>query len=185
VALDEYVQSWQGVGFRHIPRGNAFDVLDFRFAGVGSENRWNVSGEPTLYLAGDLATAVAEFARHFQAPLPTPPGVHTAARQLYRLELTLDVLDLRLAEVLAALSLDGAPQRSLDRAVPRATARFVRTTTRAQAVFAPSMAFLDRPERWILIVFLERLPDDPRRFIHSAMPDSVFNLTAQDRSPPS
>ncbi len=180
MALDDHVHRWRGVAYRHIPFGSAFDVLDFRFAGRGGENRWNVPGEPTLYLASDVATAVAEFARHFHAVGPAELGPQTVARQVYRLELALDALDLRDHEVLASLSLAGAPHRFLDRAVARATARFIRTTSRAQAIFLPSMAFLDRPEHWILAHFLERLPDDPQRFIAAVTADSVFRLTRDE-----
>lgn len=90
------------------------------------------------------------------------------------------MLGLRDALVLAALSPAASPHRFADRAVPRATARFIRTTTRARAIRAPSPAFLDPPERWILAAFLERLPDDPPQLIHAVTAESVMQLTPSD-----
>ncbi|HLZ71774.1 MAG TPA: RES domain-containing protein [Dehalococcoidia bacterium] len=184
MALDDQLHRWHGAAYRHIPHGSGFDVLDFRFAGRSADNRWNAAGEPTLSLAGDLATAIAEFARHFQVLQSPQLGPFAVERQVYRLELRLELLDLREPAVLEALSLAGAPQRFLDRAVARATARFVRRTTAAQAIIVPSMVFLDQPDRWILVVFLECLPADPRRFISSAVADTAFRLTAADLEPP-
>jgi RES domain-containing protein len=76
---------WTGLAYRHIPAGSPYSVLDFRFAGSSSDNRWNVAGEPTLYLAGDYGVVLAEYARHFdhERALREPQLLH--ARQLYRL----------------------------------------------------------------------------------------------------
>jgi len=60
VPLDDLVAPWSGDALRHIPAGSPFDVLDFRFAGLGAENRWNDPGQPTLYLAGDAGVAEIE-----------------------------------------------------------------------------------------------------------------------------
>ena len=90
----------------------------------------------------------------------------TVTRTVYRLELVVDrLLDLRDPRLWQALSLSNAPFYFTDRAVARATARFLRYTTQAQGLLVPSVAFLDQPDRWVLALFLEKLPADPRAFI--------------------
>ncbi len=164
--LEPYLRPWTGAAFRHIPAGAQFDVLDFRYAGRGGENRWNEAGEPTLYLAGDIGVAIAEFGRHFEVNRTPALASTTIERMVYRLDLTVDaVLDLRRSEVCAALSLANAPACFLDIASARATARFVRTTTVAQGIVVPSAAFIDQLDRWCLVLFLEKLPADPSAFI--------------------
>lgn len=48
--LQSFIQPWLGYAVRHIPNGS-YDVYDFSRAGLAVDNRWNVQGEPTLYLA--------------------------------------------------------------------------------------------------------------------------------------
>lgn len=160
--LDKLLRPWSGLALRHIPATSTTDVLDTRFAGLSRENRWNDAGSPTFYLAGDEGVLIAEWARHFtvnRAPALQP---HTIERAVYRLELDLHrVLDLRDPRVLDALSLTDAPACFLERDIARATARFVRTTTGAEALLVPSVAFLDQPDRWCLVLFLEKLPPLP------------------------
>lgn len=55
----------------------------------------------------------------------------------------------------------------------RATANFVRRTSTAEGLIVPSMAFLDDPVRWNLVLFLERLPNDLTTFITVAF-DGTF-----------
>ncbi len=171
MALAGHLKSWSGAAFRHIPAGSPYDVLDFRFAGRGAENRWNAPGDPTLYLAGDEGVLIAEWGRHFAANRTPQLRQMTVERSVFRLELSLDfVLDVRSEEVGNALSLDNAPSCFADVQVARATANFVRRTTEAQAMLAPSMGFLDDLERWCLVAFLEQLPPDPGSFISSVTP---------------
>lgn len=171
MALSDHLQPWSGLAWRHIPADSPYDVLDFRFAGRSAENRWNEQGAPTLYLAGDEGVLVAEWGRHFQTDRSARLQQTTVERSTYSLEVTIDhVLDLRSAKICHALSLDNAPHCFADFGIARATANFVRSTTIAQAVFAPSMGFLDDPERWCLVAFLEKLPPDPRSFITSVTP---------------
>jgi RES domain-containing protein len=167
--LEQHVLAWSGTAFRHLPRDAAYDVLDFRWAGHGANNRWNQRGEPTLYLAGNIGVAVAEWARHMvDRPAALAPA--TIERMVYRLDLTLDaVIDLRLPAVCAALSLATAPICFLDIPTARATAHFLRATTPAQGMLVPPVAFLDDLTRWCLVLFLEKL--DPRSFIVSVAPE--------------
>jgi RES domain-containing protein len=156
-----HLRPWRGVGLRHIPAGSPFRILDTRFAGRVGDNRWNAAGEPTLYLASDRAVALAEFARHLRERQDAALGPFVIERAVYQLELELGaVLDLRAAAVRSALGLRGGVRRFLDAEVARATATYVRRTTPAEALLVPSMAFLDDPRRWNLVLFLDTLPQD-------------------------
>jgi RES domain-containing protein len=169
--LSDLIKPWSGVALRHVPAGAPFDVLDFRFAGRGAENRWNEPGRSTLYLAGDEGVLIAEWGRHFV--LDRAPELRRRAieRAVYRLDLAIEHgIDLRDRAVLDALSLADAPVCFMDVNVARATAHFVRDTTEAQAILVPSMGFLDDLDRWCFVVFLDKLPDDPRRFISAVTP---------------
>ena len=165
------LRPWSGAAWRHIPAGSPLDVLDFRYAGRGTDNRWNEPGSPTLYLAGDEGVLLAEWGRHFETNRTPQLRQMAVARRTFSLELSIGaVLDLRQEDVCHALSIDNAPYCFTDIPFARATANFVRRTTDAQAVLAPSMGFLDDLERWCLVAFLEKLPSDPRRFISSVTP---------------
>lgn len=171
MTLSGHLKRWSGAALRHIPAGSPLDVLDFRYAGRGADNRWNEPGSPTLYLAGDEGVLIAEWGRHFETNRTIQLQQMTVERITFSLELSIDhVLDLRSEEVCSSLSLDKAPYCFADSNVARATANFVRSTTEAQALLVPSMGFLDDLERWCLVAFLEKLPPDSRSFISSVTP---------------
>lgn len=166
--LDAHLQAWLGDVYRHLSAHARYDVLDFRYAGRGADNRWNEPGEPTLYLAGDIGVAIAEWARHIEVSRTPELGLAAIERTVYRLSLQIDrVLDLRDSQVWAELSIDNAPHCFLHIPTARATARFIRATTSAQAMFVPSAPFIDRLDRWCLVVFLDKLPAKPADFISS------------------
>lgn len=171
MTLSGHLKRWSGAALRHIPAGSPLDVLDFRYAGRGTDNRWNEPGSPTLYLAGDEGVLIAEWGRHFETNRTARLQQMTVERSTFSLELSIDyVLDIRSEEVCRSLSLDNAPYSFADVHVARATAHFVRSTTEAQALLAPSMGFLDDLARWCLVAFLEKLPPDPRSFTSSVTP---------------
>lgn len=119
---------------------------------------------------------MAEFGRHMTEARDASGGRLVQARSVYRLDVRLEaLLDLRDAKVRGALGLHGGARRFLDIAVARATANFVRYTTPAQALLVPSVAFLDDPKRWNLVLFLEKLPSDLTSFI-TATRDSIFRI---------
>ena len=164
------------MGYRHIPAGTPYGVLVTRFAARSATNRWNDRGDPTLYVAGDRGVALAEYARHLRESFSPALGPALAERALYRLEVHVGaVLDLRDAGVRKALGLRGDLVRFLDVAYARATANFVRRTTAAEALLVPSVAFLDDPARWNLVLFLEKLPHDLSRYI-TATYDGAFRV---------
>lgn len=171
------------MAYRHLPTGSSYSLLDFRFAGMGPDNRWNEPGERTLYLAGDRGILLAEWGRHFDVDRTAALQPELAERTVYRLMLRIEhVLDLRAPETWQALSLDEAPTCFLDRAVARATARYLRRTTTAQALLVPSVAMLDQAHRWNLVVFLDKLPEDPARFITAWHVEGSLQWGAGDSS---
>lgn len=175
--LDAFARPWSGHAFRHIPAGSPHGVLDFRFAGKAADNRWNQPGEPTLYLASDRAVALAEFARHFREERSLQLGQGAVERAVFRLSITVDALiDLSDSKVQHALPLKNAPRCFLDKQLARATANFLRHTTAAQALRVPSMAFLDARDRWILVLFLEKLPAEQQRFITAVEASGTFRV---------
>lgn len=179
MALDAFIAPWSGAACRHIPAGSPYGVLDFRFAGRAPTNRWNVVGEPTLYLASDAAVALGELARHLDTSHRPGARRGPVARQVYTMQVEIDAaLDLCDARVWDELSLTEAPYCFLDSAIARAAAQFIRRTTPAQGILVPSMAFLDQPYRWVLVLFLEKLPPDPGRFLHSVEPAGVLHVGA-------
>jgi len=168
--LNAHLSGWSGDAYRHIPEISPFDPLDFRFSGLGADNRWNAPGHPTLYLAGDEGVLIAEWGRHFSVNRTPALQQETVERSVYRLHISLDaVLDLRDDAVCRDLSLEDAPLCFLDRELARAVATFIRVSTSAQAMLAPSVSFLDQPHRWCLVIFLDKLPD-LRTFISSVTP---------------
>ncbi len=177
-SLDRFVGPWNGVGIHHIPAGSPFGVLDFRFAGLAETNRWNVRGEPTLYLASDQGVALAEFARHLRDDRDPRLAPRTVERAVFRLTVPVErMIDLRDPAVHEALSLSDAPRMFLDREVARATAHFVRATARVQALLVPSVAFLDDASRWVMAVLLDSLPGETERFIPHVEPVGSFRVT--------
>lgn len=162
--VSTFVRPWKGTGIRHIPAfgaGGRLDVLDTRFAGLARDNRWNEPGSPTFYVASDRGVAIAEFGRHMAEERDAGGGWRVQERAIYRLDVHVQaLLDLREPKVRQALGLRGGTRRFLDVAVARATANYVRHTTPAEALLVPSMAFLDDPTRWNLVLFLEKLPEE-------------------------
>lgn len=178
--LQTSIQPWSGYAVRHIPDapGMHFDIYDFRYCGRSNENRWNVAGEPTLYLAKDKDVALAEYARHFHVDRTPGLAAHTYRRKVYRFQVALDAtLNLCHPSVCTALSLTNVPDCFRDKSVARAVAHFIRNTTSTQAIFVPSMAFLDNLEQWCLVLFLEHLPADSSTFLPAVTDDGFFQIS--------
>ncbi|HKG26160.1 MAG TPA: RES domain-containing protein [Thermomicrobiales bacterium] len=168
MSVASFITAWHGTACRHIPDGSPFGVLDLRFAGRAINNRWNRPGEPTHYLASDHAVLVAEFTRHLQSDGGMAAARVAQARRVYDLRCELDrVLDLRDARVRTAFALPDAPACFLDREIARSTAAFLRRVAGVQAILVPSMAFLDAPTRWVLVLFLETLDRGLDRVVRS------------------
>lgn len=180
MALSAYLNPWTGYAVRHIPDtpGVKFNIYDFSYCGRSRENRWNVSGEPTLYLAKEKDVALAECARHFQMNRTPGLAAKIYRRKVYRFRVELDlVLDLCDLNVWKELSLTAAPTCFQDKSIARATAHFVRNTTPATAILVPSIAFLDDLTNWCLALFLEKLPPDPKQYLPDGQEDGYFQIS--------
>jgi RES domain-containing protein len=156
VPLDDFLVPLAHLACRHIPDGSPHYVLDFRFATQSVENRWNRPGEPTLYLASDYRTLLAEYGRHFPDNRPPTVGRVSLARRIYDVPVDLQhVLDLRDLQLCSALDIDEPPHRFLaDREFCRTISTRLRAESAAQALIVPSMALLDQSDRWVLVVFV-------------------------------
>jgi RES domain-containing protein len=156
--LQSYLKPWHGHAVRHIPKTS--DPMDFGFCGRSLDHRWNRVGENTLYLARDSSVALGEFSRHFAASRNSSLLGNLLERGVYEYKLKIaSTLDLTDTKVVRALSLD--PKTVfLNREICRSTASFIRTATAAQAIFVPSIAFLDDESKWCLAVFLEKIGTD-------------------------
>ena len=168
MSLRDKIVSWSGAAYRHLPETvtQAADVLNFSYAGRSSDNRWNVKGEPTLYLAGDVGMALAEWSRHFVEN--TNPALATVPvrRTVWLLSLAIPrVLDVRDGDVWTELSLTNAPHCFLDLIMAQTIGGYLRRITDAQALLVPSVTMLDKLDRWNLVLFLDKLPADPRQFV--------------------
>ena len=142
---------WSGAGYVHVePEGS--DRLDVVGLTRQPDGRWNEPDDRTLYLAGDPGVALSELARHLP---PEEPGAH---RLLVRIEVRLErVLDLRSTQVCERLGIAGAPFSFLEREQARDVAGRLRRGGDVEAILVPPMAFLDDPERWNLVGFVDRM----------------------------
>lgn len=156
---------WISAAYRHINATRDADALDFSYAGLFPRNRWNVPGQPTLYLAGDIGVAISEWGRQFPSSYPDG-AIQPVQREMFRLHLRLDaVVDLRATAALRTLRDATGMDDFRDVNVARAVAISVRVQSRIQAMLVPSIAFLDDLTRWNLVVFLEKLPRDTAGWI--------------------
>lgn len=178
--LQAYISPWLGYAVRHIPDtpGKSYDIYDFQYCSRSNENRWNIAGESTLYLAKEKDVALAEYARHFKVDRTPGLATKTYRRQVFRFRVELEyVLDLRIPAVWAELSLENAPDCFKDKTIARSTANFIRNTTATQAIIVPSVAFLDNSEQWCLVLFLEKLVPQTRKFLPSVAADGFFQIS--------
>lgn len=148
--------SWIGPLYRHINANAKRDVLDFRFAGSQSGNRWNLPGQPTLYLASDIDVAWAEWARN----LGSLTEHLRNSRALYRIAVRLSTLvDVRDDAVARHLHVHHDPNWYFDPTTSRALATEIRLQHAVQGMIVPSIAFPERHDRFNVVLFLERLPE--------------------------
>ena len=148
------IEPWRGTTFRHVQKGAR--PLDTSRAGL-ARGRWNLPGEPTHYLASSREAAAAEWLRHLEdmglsAGDPVPPrDLHDVTVSLQR------TIDFRDGDNQAQLSIDDMSKLVLDPVAARALGTFVRSALDAEAIWVPSVAFLDRRDQGNLVIFVERL----------------------------
>ncbi len=126
MSLSRYIKSWGGYAIRHIPDIATSNVYDFNYCALSKNNRWNVRGEPTLYLAKDKGVATGEFARHFSDNRSQALAKKIQRRQIWRFTVKLNrTLNLCNLKVGSALSLSDAPYCFRDKRVAGSTANFL------------------------------------------------------------
>jgi hypothetical protein len=111
-----------------------------------------------------------EWARHLRTEHLTREQLREArTRRVYEMQVSIDsVLDLRDGHLCALLSLSDPPfcfLRSMT--LCRSVASRLRHESPAQAILVPSMALLDQPERWAMVLFVDKLPTYPGPFLSS------------------
>lgn len=169
MSLDRYIKPWKGKAFRHIPASPENDVFDFDHIYRQKTNRWNMEGEPTLYLAKDQKVLIGEWGRNFNLNRNQSLKNKVLKCCIYRFSIRLNfILDLRAKKVCQMLNLKNTPHCFLETSVARATAHFLRYTTKTQGLLVPFMAFLDNPDLWCLVIFLEKLQPDFRKYLTNA-----------------
>lgn len=175
--LDEFCAPLRASVCRHIPDRSPYDVLDPRFATASPDNRWNRQGEPTLYVGSDHDVLAVEWARHFPQDASAEIGRNSHLRRIYDMAVDLElVLNLRDHELIRALTLVDVPTCFLSKDFCRSLAQRLRRETRAQGLLAPPMGLLDRPESWLLVLFVDRLSDSPSRYLTGITIDGAFGL---------
>lgn len=177
MSIAEFIKPWSGYAFRHIPDMASSDIRDFRHCALSKTNRWNSKGEPTLYLAKDKSVVIGEFSRHFSEDRTQKLFAQLNKRQIWklsvRLKKTIDLCDIKVCN---ALSLPDPPHCFSNIQIARSTSAFLRSSLQIEAIFVPSMVFMDDLSKWCLVVFLENLPDDSRRFFPKAEKESFLNI---------
>lgn len=177
MSIAGYIKPWRGYAFRHIPDIDSADVRDFKYCTLSKTNRWNTQGEPTLYLAKEKSFAIGEFARHFSENRSLSLSHKIHKRQVWRFSIeltkTVDLCDINACD---ALSLTDAPHCFKNIQVARSTATFLRNSLKVEAIFVPSMAFIDDLSKWCLVIFLENLPRDSMQFLPEAHKGGHINI---------
>jgi hypothetical protein len=175
---------WTGTVYRHLPADSPYGTLDTRFAARSRENHWNLAGDPTLVLASDPELPALEFGRHIVRDRDAELAACYRQRQLFAIELRLHrVFDLNDAATLGALGIEGAPQCFTDRSRARATAGFLRHARDADGLLVPSLAAIDDPARWNLVVFLDRLIEPLDAAVQRIVPPSAFQTASSGDRP--
>lgn len=175
--IAEYIKPWIGYALRHIPDIETADVRDFKYCALSKTNRWNSMGEPTLYLAKDKSVAIGEFSRHFSEDRSPKLATRIHRRQIWKFSVELNkTIDLCNLETCEALSLADPPNCFSNIQIARSTATFLRNALKIEAIFVPSMVFMDDLSKWCLVVFLENLPEDSTQFFPKVKKTSFLDI---------
>lgn len=170
----KFIKPWHGTAVRHIPDGN--DVLDFSLCGLSSENRWNLPGEPTLYLAGSKQVALGEYSRHYKENRSPKLYKTIQKRRIWNLELSLNKT-VDLCDPLVFGEFPDAPGCFKNIKNARSVVALFRNMYKVEAVFVPSMVFLDDLTKWCLVLFLENLPLETDNYIVHVKKEGYFQIT--------
>lgn len=172
--IEEFIIPWKGFAFRHIPDGS--EILDFSLCGLSRENRWNSPGEPTLYLAGSKQIALGEYSRHYRENRRYSLIKRTQKRQFYRLEIQLE-RTINLCNPDVYLNFPGAPDCFKEIKTARTVSALFRNLFNIEAIFVPSMAFLDDLSKWCLVLLIENLPEKVDQYILNVEKSGFFEIS--------
>jgi RES domain-containing protein len=168
--------AWHGIAYCHVPADEPVR-LDRLVTSDGTDDRWNRAGQPTLYLALDLPTAVGELARHVVLVQGMPPW----RRRLLGLSVRVGgLVDLRRPDVRAASGIDEEPVAFRDVEVARGIADRLREDEACAGLLVPSMTFLDDHSRGNLVVFVDRFGGGINDLIEATIDAGLVEL----RPPP-
>ena len=172
--VEKFIRPWEGYAFRHIPDGN--EVLDFSLCGLSNENRWNLPGEPTLYLPDSKQVALGEYSRHYQESRNYKLATKTRKRRFWRLKVQLKrTIDLCNPNVYKVFP--DAPDCFKEFKSARTVASVFRNVFKIEAIFVPSMVFWDDLSKWCLVLFLENLPEDVNQYILNVKKNGLFEIS--------
>jgi RES domain-containing protein len=162
MALADLTLSWAGDLLRHRPKSSARSVLDDTYLGLADDNRWSERGVPAYYFASDMGLVAAEHARRIAVDLPAGHA-ERIERSVFKVSVALDIV-LRLTdpEIVGAMGADPIETWILDLAKTQAAATYLRTQVPGlQGLIVPSVAFLDRQDRYNVVVYRDAI--DPAR----------------------
>lgn len=180
MSLDAFCVTFAGRACRHVPDGSPFDVLDPSFATIADDNRWHVRGEPRLYLAGDHDVLAVEWARHFPSTARASVRSQARARRIYDLTVLLDaVLDLRDSRLAVAIGRPGTSGDFLAEERCRSTATQLRRSSSAGALLVPSIGMLDRTDRWVMVLSVDKLASFPGPSLTEVAIGGTFRVVEQ------
>jgi RES domain-containing protein len=158
MALTDLVVPWSGVLLRHRPKASTRSVLDDAYLGMAGDNRWSTRGISAYYFASDVGLVAAEHARHIEIDLA---GGHAdrIERSVFRVPVGLErVLKLTDPVVVAAMGAGPIGSWILDLVATQAAASYLLAQVAGlQGLIVPSVAFLDRKDRFNMVVYRDRI----------------------------
>lgn len=177
MAAEDFVRSWQGRVYRHIPGDSIFRPLETRFANRSRENHWNRAGEPTLYFATDRAQLIAAFTRHFERNRAPDLSGLVRTRRVLEIDLTLTrVYDLTDPLAVAELGIVDTPSCFDERRVARAIAGFLRDVVGVEAILVPRFGIHTPESDRVLVLFLDRLEHPLDAIVQKITPSGSFQI---------
>lgn len=156
--LSSLAATWAGDLLRHRPTRSTRSVLDDSYLGQTDTNRWSGRDVRAYYFASDIGVVLAEHARHIAADVPLGHA-ERLERSVFSVAVSLErVLRLTDPAVVAAMGAAAIETWILDIVRTQAAATYLRTQLPdLQGLVVPSVAFLDDPARYNLVVFRDAI----------------------------
>jgi RES domain-containing protein len=161
MSLADLTVAWSRIVLRHRPAGSTRSVLDDTHLGIANDNRWSEAGVRAYYFASDVGLVAAEHARHIATDVL---GGHAERleRSVFRVPISLERV-LRLTDPAVVVAMGAGPINTwiLDLASTQAAASYlVSQVARLQGLIVPSVAFLDQPDRFNVVVYRDAIDPD-------------------------